>query len=407
MRFRAEQGTRWPIGQGWDAWWRLQVGEPGGGADLGVLLPEATGHDLRLVHGVDGRPGARYEVVAPGLTVGAAAVRIGGTDGARTAHLAYRETTGRRRFLVDCDGLEAFRSFAVHSTLRHLGLEVALRREPERLLDAAIELDWLSVRVRAQVVRRATGESLRVRLRVVGRGAWRPVLAPLLTMAAPLIRHGLAAAVAGTADRLEHLDEDPAGTGAPARELRQRALGAEIFRRRFHEVVDTVDRRPWWRRGRRALLTAYEDLPAVSPHWPDGAGLLTFGSWWDEEDWLFQGFVQRGVRRRDRHAEVDRQVDAWLRQQEVVLQEGARARAAAEAQDPGHLELTDELVDLSWLASPWSTVRKMVQLERSRTAPAGAGQDQSDVPSVDTDEEARRFVTDFLREELREHPRRG
>lgn len=407
MRFRAERATRWPTDQGWDAWWRQEIGDLEDEVGPGRLVPESGGHELRLVHGVDLQPGAEYEVVAPGLTIGAVAVSIGGTDGARTARVEYRESAGRRRrFVMGCDGLEGFRSVVAHSNLRHLGLDVGLRRQQEGLFDAVIELDWLSVRLRAEVVRRATGESLLVRMRIVGSGRWRPVLAPLLAMAAPLIRRGLGGAVAGVADRLQHLDEDPAGTGAPTRELRQRGLGAEIFRRRFHEVVDTVDDRPWLRRGRRALLTAYEDLPAVSPHWPPGAGQLTFGTWWGEEEWLFQGFVQRRVRRRDRHAEVDRQVDDWLRQQERMLEQGALARAEVEAQGDRPFVLTDELMDLSWLSSPWSTVRRLVEMERSAETGAGAGAGDAGVPPVGTDDEARRFVTDLLREELKEQSHR-
>lgn len=395
MRWRAEEATRWPTDQGWDAWWRHELGDPAQRAELVEGVADLDGLPLRLTQGEHLRPGAGYEMVAPELTIGAARVDVGGTDGARSVRAEYREFGWRRRGVVmDLEGLDVFDSVTVRSNLRHLGCGARLRRQRDGLLDAELELDWLTVRVQADVLRRATGESLVVRLRIVGAGVWRPVLAPLLAMAAPLIRRGLLDLVAGAAERLQHLDEDPAGTGSTSRELRQRALGAEIFRRRFHEVVDTVDARPWFRRGSGALLTAYQELPAVSPHWPRGAGNLVFGTWWDEEDWLFQGFLAQRVRRRHRHAEVDRQVGAWLARQQVLLEAGAKARAEAEARDDIPLLLTDEVMDLSWLSSPWSTVRQMI--ERERAAPGS----ERDIPAVQTDEEAQRFVTQMLREGL-------
>lgn len=105
------------------------------------------------------------------------------------------------------------------------------------------------------------------------------------------------AEVEEAADRLTHLDEDPRGDGAPERELGQIRGGAELIRTRLHEVVSTVDARPFWRgRGTRALQEAFVLLPEVGTGWPSVGPAMAFGDsgrWWGEEQWLFDILIDR------------------------------------------------------------------------------------------------------------------
>lgn len=91
---------------------------------------------------------------------------------------------------------------------------------------------------------------------------------------------------------------------------------------------------------------------------------------------------------------VDEQVDTWLSQQKRMIEhrEAAQAQHRAAEVPAGDVAVStaaelEEMLDLSWLASPWSTVRYLVRQDPD-----------PDLPSMQTDEDARRFVTTMLKE---------
>ncbi|WP_256841994.1 hypothetical protein [Ornithinimicrobium cryptoxanthini] len=404
MRWTAVAPVTWPSDQGFDAWWRAMVVEELAGSGDQVGLFDRDGEQVRLISGEHLQPGAVYRWVPPeGFSLGGAAYGIGGPPDARELFLEYQEgADAGRRVTVVVDSLDDCRSLTATSSLKHLMAQASFRPERDRLLDVEVKLDWLLVRVRGRVVPAAVGEQLRVSLRVVGRGLWKPVIAPLLVPVGIALSHLLAEETEEAADRLTHLDDDPRGDGAPERELERIRAGAELIRARLHEVVSTVDARSWWT-GRRAahLRAAFDALPAVGPDWPPVTPAVAFGGtgrWWDEEQWIFDRFLEASPWRRKRADEVDRQVDGWLRQQEQMVTHRTLAQAElAAAEDPlGDLtgrtgaEL-NAMLDLSWLATPWSTVRFLVR-QASRD-----GMDD-DLPDLATDADARRFVTDLLKD---------
>lgn len=409
MRWTATVPVTWPSEQGWDAWWQGAVQEILGGAggtpavreDVPGLF-EVDGEHVRLVSGEHLRPGAVYRWVPPeGDVIGSAAWGIGGRPDRRDFYLEYQETADPRRgVVVRVDGLDTCASVSATSTLRHLAAEASFVPQRDRLLDVKVTLPWLLVRVRARVVPGESGEQLRVSLRVVGRGLWKPVVAPLLVPVGVGLRRILTDETEEVADRLTHLDEDPRGNGAPERELERIRVGAELIRERLHEVVRTVDARPWWS-GRRAkhLRAAFAALPAVGTAWPPVTPALTFGDsgrWWDEEQWIFDAVVDSDPWRRRRHRAVDKQVDFWLRRQEDMVELLARKRielrtSAPPVAAPSYATAAEfnQMADLSWLATPWSTVRFLV---RKETDP------DEDLPPMETDEDARRFVSVILKD---------
>ena len=392
----------WPSQQGWDAWWSHVVPD-----ELGQSLDaDATAQavedsdDLELVAGEHLQPGAVYRWKPPeGFTRGRAAGGIGGGPGRREVYAEYQEVVRpRRRVEFSLDSLETCRSISGLSTLKHLAAEGSFRPERDQLLDVEITLDWLLARVRARVVPAETGEQLLVSLRVVGRGLWQPVIAPLLVPLGIPLRHLLNSETEEVADRLTHLDEDPRGDGAPERELERITAGAELIRGRLHEVVRTVDARPWWRgRGTRALTETFETLPAVGTQWPSVTPAMTFGDsgrWWDEEKWIFDLVISFNPWRRKRHAVVDGQVDTWLSQQKRMIEHREAAQAQHRAAEVPARDVAvstaaelEEMLDLSWLTSPWSTVRYLVRKDPD-----------PDLPPMETDEDARRFVTEMMRD---------
>jgi len=401
VRWTAVAPVTWPSDEGFDVWWRGTVAEALGTDGDSSEVFGVDGEHVELVSGEHLRPGAIYRWVAPDGVVGSAAWGIGGRPDRRDAYLEYQENDDlRRRVEVRVDGLDACASATATSTLKHLAAEVSFVPEREGLLDLEVTLDWLLVRLNARVVPAETGEQLRVSLRVVGRGLWRPVVAPLLVPLGVYLRHLLTEETQEAADRLTHLDIDPRGDGAPERELARIRAGAELIRERLHEVVRTVDARPLWT-GRRAshLREAFAALPAVGIGWPPVTPAITFGEsgrWWDEEQWIFDRVIEARPWRRKRHEEVDRQVDSWLRPQEEMVRYIAEKQAELLATpDPAdHLVPTtaaelNEWLDLSWLATPWSTVRHLMT--------KGADADD-DLPPMRTDEDARRYVTTMLKE---------
>ena len=404
MRWSAVAPVAWPSDQGFDAWWRAKVVEElaGNGDEVGLFDRDAE--QVRLVSGEHLRPGAVYRWATPeGFTLGGVAYGIGGQPDARELFLEYQESVDAgRRVTVVVDSLDDCRSFSATSSLRHLVAQADFKPERDRLLDVEVKLDWLLVRVSARVVPAAVGEQLRVALRVVGRGVWKPVIAPLLVPVGVALKHLLAEETEEAAERLTHLEEDPRGDGAPERELTRIRAGGELVRARLHEVVSTVEARPWWT-GRRAahLRAEFDALPAVGTAWPPVPPAVAFGGtgrWWDEEQWIFDRFLEADPRRRRRAEEVDRQVDGWLRQQEQMVRHRTQAQAELAAAEVPLGDLTgrtgaelNAMLDLSWLATPWSTVRFLVR-QGSRD-----GMDD-DLPDLETDADARRFVTDLVKE---------
>ncbi|MCK0110677.1 hypothetical protein MWU75_00760 [Ornithinimicrobium sp. F0845] len=404
MRWTAVAPVTWPSDQALDVWWpgavaeTLAIDEAGGGA-AGIF--EVDGQHVRLVSGEHLQPGAVYRWVPPEGAIGSAAWGIGGRPARRDVYLEYQEVDRpRRRVEVRVDGLDACGSVSATSTLEHLAAEASFVPHRDQLLDVEVRLDWLAVRLRARVTPAESGEQLRVSLRVVGRGIWRPVIAPLLVPVGPYLRHLLTEETEQVADRLTHLEEDPRGDGAPERELARIRAGAELIRGRLHEVVRAVDARPWWS-GRRArhLREAFAALPAVGTGWPPVTPAITYGEsgrWWDEEQWIFDRFLEAEPWRRKRHEEVDTQVDNWLRSQEAMVkhiaEQQAQLTATPDPADQVDLSTAAELndwLDLSWLATPWSTVRHLM---------SKGSETDDDLPVLETDEDARRYVTTMFKE---------
>lgn len=407
MRWTATAPVTWPTQQGWDVWWAGVLAEEFAGSlgGDGSGPPLGAAGQVQLVAGQHLQPGAIYRLGMPeGVSVGQAAAGIGGRPDRRDLYLEYQETaSARRRVEVRLDGLDACSSLEATSTLKHLGAEVSFRPERDRLLDAEVRLDWLLVRLRARVVPAQEGEQLRVRLRIVGRGVWRPVIAPLLVPIGVALRHLVQAETTEAADRMTHLEEDPRGDGAPERELARISRGAELMRERLHEVVRTVDARPFWKgRGGHALREAFDALPALGEQWPNVTPATAFGAsgrWWDEEEWLFKTIFEPNPWRRTRHREVDRAVDTWLGHQVDMVELRARSKQElqeAEApladRDSASAAEIEEMLDLSWLATPWSTVRFLARKAREDSP------EDPDQPTLDTDEDVQRFVTQMLKE---------
>lgn len=401
----------WPTQQGWDEWWRGAVASEMDNL-LGPETPSAVptprrfgpGEEVELVAGEHRQPGAIYRWVPPadGL-IGSVGWGIGGRPDRRDLYLEYQEVARPdRRVVVRLDGLDACGSVSATSTLKHLAAQASFIPDRDRLLDVEVKLDWLLVRVRARVVPAPTGEQLRVSLRVVGRGLWKPVIAPLLVPVGVGLGHILTQETQEAADRLTHLDADPRGNGAPERELARIQVGAELMRARLHEVVRAVDDRPFWKgRGKNALRQAYNAMPAVGTGWPEVSPAVTYGDsgrWWDEEAWIFDQLIDRDPWRRKRHELVEEEIEAWLAQQKQMVEHIATNRAELNhTPDPavGFAGATvaelNALLDTSWLASPWSAVRHLAKQS------AADGVDD-DLPPMETDEDARRFVTDILKE---------
>lgn len=404
MRWSATAPVTWPSDQGFNAWWRAMVVEELAGSGDQVGLFDRDSEHVRLVSGEHLRPGAVYRWIPPeGFTLGGAAYGIGGLPDVRELFLEYQEgADAGRRVTIAVDSLEGCRSLTASSTLKHLAAQASFNPERDRLLDVEVKLDWLLVRVSARVVPAEIGERLRVSLRVVGRGLWKPVIAPLLVPVGVALRHLLTEETEEAADRLTHLDDDPRGDGAPERELVRIRAGAELIRGRLHEVVGTVDARPWWRGRRTAhLREAFDALPAVGTAWPPVTPAVSFGGtgrWWDEEQWIFDRLLEADPRHRRRADEVDRQVDRWLQQQEQMVRHRTLAQAELAADEAPLGDFTGrtgaelhEMLDLSWLATPWSTVRFLVR-QASRD-----GIDD-DLPDLETDADAKKFVTDIFKE---------
>lgn len=199
MRFVDSAPTRWPAPERLASWWREQVGDA-----LDELLERPAAAGLLRTAGTGAAPGSRWEVTHPSQRGAGAEVLVTGVPSDRGLRAVGRLAGDPDlEAVLEVDGLDVPRRATSHSRLRHLGWDVAVTADPRRLLEARVELDWVLVTASAAVRPRGAVDHLEVRLVVRGRGAWRPVLAPLLRASAGPVRSELARVVRVLAAAIE------------------------------------------------------------------------------------------------------------------------------------------------------------------------------------------------------------
>lgn len=254
MRITESQPVTWPDEQSWRRWWRAQVA--GAESELVERDGAVLADDQVLAHLIAGehlRPGARYRAHTPDLTVGeitgeitthgSAPANSGGTTqpggdpgGAdRAFGVTYQEhAEPSRGAAVQIDALDDLGVGHLVSTLRYLAADGWFAPHQTEIGVLNVTLDWAHITV--SVSRTVDGPStfggggesgtLRVDLEITGRGAWRPVLAPLLRVGRGQLQRSLSSAVTevaagvnaqvsgarpgGAADRAE-VDEEAEG----------------------------------------------------------------------------------------------------------------------------------------------------------------------------------------------------
>lgn len=378
MRFSATAPVTWPTHSAWATWWRHGITEldtvtvrPDGTVDV----PDAQGEDpdVRLTEGEHLRPGARYVVEFPETDRLTAAIGIGGTPRRRLGHARVRNLLHPGSLTVDLDSLDEPTSLMVRSDIQYVGGDVVLRPERDAAAVGEVRLDWLRLRFRVLVRSTGTSEELVLEGSLTGRGRWRPVLGPLLSTIGRVFSRGAQEMVDDLARSLTELAEDP--TQGPldqeGRRRRDVARAAQIMSHRAEVVAGSMAHRSWWHRRRpRTWLTALDTLPA--PSWPAHE---VFESWPRRERQLLGEYV------RSHRRELPTWVGQELVRREEAVIEAAQQAAEAFAADPERagpaaaaiptpqVPSLDEQLDLSWLATPRSTLRKLTGRDEP-TAPS-------------------------------------
>lgn len=356
MRWTATAAARWPSGAALDTWWRSQTRE------LEVAL-DGSDPQLPCVAGTPGSAGARYVPLTPHLTRGTATLDLSGPD--RRLRGRYQETGGGRRY-VECDvnSLDVPFALTARSTLQHLDGEVAASVDHTRLLRGRLDLDWLRIELSADLI----GGQLRVALGAHGKGLWRPMVAGLLAAATPVINREFHRSVAEVARAITDLETDPLGTSAQDLAQERRRAALLIVRDRLQRVLESVQALPWWRRTTRAHRRAMEALPAIPGGWPCEPPLYE-PSWWQIESDLLTQLL--AMPRRRRRAGVETVVQRYADHCDEVLVR-ARQQTPPSTLQADFSMLTDANLDLSWLASPVTTLRRL------GTSPETLARDLSD-----------------------------
>jgi hypothetical protein len=277
---------------------------------------------------------------------------------------------------LEVHGLDRLSGIRVESALEHLSGHVRFQVDPDHLFDLELEVPWL----RAEVSARVVAGRCRVDLRVRGLGVWWPTLAPLFAVASPKIQQGLDESVRELGEGLTTLpaaDVSPGSWLAPPRPSAEERLAraqreidagmAEIARRQHaaHEVVRLL---PWWRRTPQRWREALGDLPAAS--WPPSDALVA-KDWPTVEEIVTDRVL--GHARWRRGPSIDAEVARVGGAQLALWQDIDRAVSdSLDAPTVPTPWLTDAATDLSWLATPWSTVRHLTGAATDEEARAQA-----------------------------------
>jgi hypothetical protein len=363
VRCHAETPYLRPDDDAWQQAWQTLVAPLTSttvGPDGMVDVPDST--SLRLVSGTHLAPAATYRIAEDRVRSGQLEMTIGDTDRDLNVTWSPFTTTGRAELVVH--GLDRFVEVRARARLRHLKGDFLLapaRDEPVRL---RLRLDWLAVDFTARVTAGPAGDLLVGDLAVRGVGLWRPPLAPLLAAVHGKVANAFADGMRDLAQslaqpELELYDASPdfvepnRFTITPAEAEAQIRRGFEEVERRLRSVAAAVAALPWWRRTARGWRRTAAALPPGT--WPSDH-VLGGGSWAEIDRDAHERMVLGVGGRRGRN------IDAVLR---VMLEEQLKYRRildqemAQVASAPSGPMLTDENLDTRWLATPWSTLRRI------------------------------------------------
>lgn len=396
MQLRDRRAVVWPSAIAWQTWWVEQVGDAERSLTerCGVLYDD----DQVIAHLIEGahlHPGARYRVDAPDLTSGEVTAEVSGIDGQRRFAVAYRDYDAapgepeRRAWAQVCD-LEHLDRADAHSSLRHLGVDAWFTTGTDQLAHLNLTLDWARLQID---ITREPGDGcdlLSVRVHLQGRGVWRAALAPLLRSAKGQLERSLQVATAEAAAALTEMAREPSGvrvsggvgsravrpgpvTGAAAAQSTQWAR--EHLNERFEAVFQRVDSRRWLR-GRRTWRAAYRRVGVLDSREADAAVPQS----WAAVELAIMGQIAATPHRRRAHVWTELLDEALAAQHDGspgpvgaaaedsgALAGGARLDPEDDIRTEGdvrQLALDDQTMDLSWLATPWSTVRWLMAFER-------------------------------------------
>jgi hypothetical protein len=371
MRWTSESPAVWPPDAAWQRAWQPGMHEilattvDATGLVTPIDSTDTSRTDLHLVSGVHLQPGAEYRL-APHVTTG---VLRGWVAAQRALGVEWIPGDEPGRADLEVHGLDRLTGVRAESTLRYVSGHLRFDVDPDHLLDIEVEVPWLRVELGARVTR----GRLRVDLRVRGLGVWWPTLAPLFAAGSAKIQQGLDETVHDLGEGLTKLPTEDTSPGSwmappprPTAEEREAVARREIdagmaeIARRQHAADEMVRLLPWWRRTRTAWQRALDGLPAAS--WPPGDALRT-KSWPDVEGIVTYFVVHHPRWRRGRSIDthVERvgaaQLGGWQDMDKVlsdVLDDSGGTPG------PPKPWLTDAATDLSWSATPWSTVRHLI-----------------------------------------------
>ena len=366
MRWSSESATTWPSEEAWQRAWQAAVHDllattvDSAGLVGSADAADASRSDVHLVSGTHLQPGADYRL-APHVTTGTLRGWVGAARAAGLEWIPHAEP-GRAR--LEVQGLDRLTGVRVESALEHLSGLLRFQVDADQLFDLEVEVPWLRVEASARV----TGGRLRIDLRVRGLGVWWPTLAPLFSVASSKIQQGLDEAVRELGEGLTRLptaDTSPQSWLVPprpsaeerlARARREIDAGMGEIARRQHAADEVVRLLPWWRRTSQRWRQALDDLPSAS--WPSGESLVA-KDWPTVESIVTDSVLGRPRWRRGRSIDAD---VARVGAAQLALWQDID-RAVNDSLDAGPAGptpwLTDAATDLSWLATPWSTVRHL------------------------------------------------
>lgn len=366
MQWGVEAPISWPDDPDWQRAWSeaLHELESWDFDSSGQLLSDGSPRVV-LSQGSHLRSGAVYRIGGNTLTLGEVVASIEGPSRElRVTCLPSAQDPHERADLTVLD-LDRLDEIEVASTLPDMAVRARLTTRPQTLLSCSVDLPWLAVRL-SLVAELTPGQGpgvLRGELDLAGRGLWWPVLAPFVAAASAQIERGLQAVVEGVSETIGMLPSAGIPLSSPLRWSRDPAAAERRIRtgmaelgRRLHAAQESLSGVPWWRRDATRWREAHAALgPGTWP--PDNALFLQE---WTALDSSAAAEVADSARWRRRWS-IDRVVERALQHQlhsRTAFDEEMR-RSAAQRASTARPWPTDDDLDLDWLATPWSTIRKL------------------------------------------------
>ncbi|MEI2714037.1 MAG: hypothetical protein V9G04_12295 [Nocardioides sp.] len=376
MKHRVEYEIRWPKADEWAQAWgdfvHEALDEMPTSPTPGTVVHEDSMTRCTLQSGQHAQPGSTYHVETSDPPMGGA-ITVGE---ARQVVLDLEDATGEAKLRATLNSLDSPHVARARFEAPNVDVDGTFDHLDAKFLDFRARLPWLEVEATARIDDRpGDADGLLIVIDANGRGLWRPVVGTILTITHPLVRKGAHEVAKGIAEWCAQLPAygfNGMPTAAPNDGIAAVEMGLDRLREDFHRVEEQLRLKPIWSRGANAWRHAYAELPSISLPGDEVLPTDDLGrrqTWAGVQSYLVDRILLRT--RFGRRRCIDVEVEDVRKRMLATIESDQETWERMREPDTRPFTSsapTFESLDTSWLATPWTTLRKITMADSDEEA---------------------------------------